>query len=140
MTGPITEGHSVTLRCRLCNDAGDILDRGEHARTITIGHDEIIPGLEALLRGRHAGYRGRHRIAASLAYGEHRSELVFEAVRENLPAGVELFPGAVLEPGGAAGRFQLRVVSLTERGAMLDGNHPLAGQDLEAEIEIIDVR
>jgi FKBP-type peptidyl-prolyl cis-trans isomerase 2 len=64
---------------------------------------------------------------------------VFEAVRENLPEGITLEPGVVLEPGGAAGRFQLRVVALTERGAMLDGNHPLAGKDLDVEVEVLAV-
>jgi FKBP-type peptidyl-prolyl cis-trans isomerase 2 len=44
-----------------------------------------------------------------------------------------------LEPGGGAGRFQLKVLELTENGARLDGNHPLAGLTLQFDLEVVDV-
>ncbi len=135
----ITRGCTVSLRCVVHDTQGNPIDNGTAPLCFTFGQGQVIPGLEAIVAGRSAGYRGRHRIAAEQAYGAHRPELVFEAVRENLPADVVLEPGAVLQPGGANGRFQLRVVSLTERGALLDGNHPLAGQDLDVEVEVVRV-
>ena len=45
----------------------------------------------------------------------------------------------VLSPGGSAGKFALTVVSLTERGAMLDGNHRFAGKQLAFEVEVLSV-
>jgi len=136
----ISEGNTVTVRCVLRDSAGQLVDRGEQPLTFKFGRGEVIAGLEAVLHGRGAGYRGRHPIAAADAYGEHRPELVFEAVRENLPPDLALEPGLVLEPGGANGRFRLTVLSLTERGALLDGNHPLAGTDLDVEVSVLEVR
>lgn len=133
------EGNTMTVRCVLRDQTGEQINAGERPLTFTFGRGEVIAGLEALLRNRPVGYRGCHHIAAEHAYGAHRPELVFEAVRDNLPAGIKLAPGVVLEPGGAAGRFQLRVVSMTERGALLDGNHPLAGKDLDVEVEVLQV-
>ena len=48
-------------------------------------------------------------------------------------------PGMHLSPGGGEGKFQLKVVSLTERGAMLDGNHPCAGKHLAFDVEVVNV-
>jgi FKBP-type peptidyl-prolyl cis-trans isomerase 2 len=136
----IGEGSTVTLRCVMRDVQGVLLDGGERALTFTLGRGEVIPGLEQIVRNRCVGYQARHRIAAADAYGEHRPELVFEAVRENLPPDLALEPGLVLEPGGANGRFQLRVLSLTERGVLLDGNHRLAGKDLDVEVSVLAVR
>jgi FKBP-type peptidyl-prolyl cis-trans isomerase 2 len=44
-----------------------------------------------------------------------------------------------LSPGGSEGKFKLKVVSLTERGAMLDGNHPFAGKHLVFDVEVLAV-
>jgi FKBP-type peptidyl-prolyl cis-trans isomerase 2 len=44
-----------------------------------------------------------------------------------------------LSPGGSDGKFRLKVVSLTERGAILDGNHPFAGKHLVFDVEVIAV-
>lgn len=99
-----------------------------------------IPGLDVVLTGLTAGFNGEITIPCAMAYGDHRPELVFEAVRENLPEGVELTPGMPLYTHSDHGQFQLRVLELTERGAILDGNHPLAGQDLVARIQVLEVR
>lgn len=133
------QGQTMTVRCSMRTHDGELVHTGERLLSFTFGRSEVIFGLEALLHDRPAGYRGKHRIGAEHAYGAHRPELVFEAVRENLPAGLALAPGVILEPGGADGRFQLKVVALTERGAMVDGNHPLAGKDLDVDVEVLAV-
>ena len=47
--------------------------------------------------------------------------------------------GMDLSPGGSAGKFNLKVVAQTERGAMLDGNHRFAGKHLSFDVEVIHV-
>lgn len=103
------------------------------------GAGQMIAALEAALAGRQAGDVLNVTLTPEQAYGEHRPELVFEAVRENLPAGKELHAGMILTPGGQQGKFSLKVVELTERGAILDGNHPLAGKTVTWQIEILTV-
>jgi FKBP-type peptidyl-prolyl cis-trans isomerase SlyD len=104
------------------------------------GTGQMLPALEAALEGRRAGDELRVTLTPEQAYGPHRPELVFEAVRDNLPPGQVIRVGMTLTPGGQRGKFSLKVVGLTERGAMLDGNHSLAGRTVTWEIRILEVR
>lgn len=139
MNIPIMDGSRVTLHCRVFDAAGALLDDGSKPLVFVCGRQQLIAGVEARLMGREPGYRGQIELPPEEAYGPHRPELVFEAVRENLPPGLDLQPGMQLSPGGSEGRFKLNVVALTERGAMLDGNHPLAGKHLIFDVEVIAV-
>ncbi|EHJ92276.1 FKBP-type peptidyl-prolyl cis-trans isomerase [Vreelandella boliviensis] len=103
------------------------------------GAGQMIAALETAMSGHQAGDELSVTLKPEQAYGQHRSELVFEAVRENLPAGKELHIGMTLTPGGQQGKFSLKVVELTDRGAILDGNHPLAGKTVTWQIKILAV-
>ncbi len=135
----ITDGSRVTLRCRVTDLSGKVLDDGSKPLVFVCGKQQVIAGLEDQLKGKESGFRGRIELSPEQAYGLYRQELVFEAVRENLPASLDIRPGMNLSPGGGAGKFQLKVVSLTERGAILDGNHPCAGKHLIFDVEVINV-
>jgi len=139
MSTQITEGCRVSLRCRVTSSDGEVLDEGSKPLVFVCGKQQVIAGLEEQLKGKRPGFRGRIELSPDQAYGPYRQELVFEAVRENLPANLDIQPGMQLSPGGSEGKFQLKVVSLTERGAMLDGNHPCAGKHLAFDVEVIDV-
>ncbi|MCM2287638.1 MAG: FKBP-type peptidyl-prolyl cis-trans isomerase [Sulfuritalea sp.] len=139
MNAPIADGSRVTLHCRVFDVTGALLDDGSKPLVFVCGRQQLIAGVEARLMGREPGYRGQVELSPEDAYGPHRPELVFEAVRENLPPELDLQPGMQLSPGGSEGRFKLNVVALTERGAMLDGNHPLAGKHLIFDVEVIAV-
>jgi FKBP-type peptidyl-prolyl cis-trans isomerase 2 len=139
MSKAIADGSRVNLHCRIIDAEGSVLDDGSTPMVFVCGRQQVIAGLEAQLIGKEPGYRGCIELASADAYGPYRQELVFEAVRENLPAELDIQPGMVLSPGGGDGRFQLKVLSLTERGAMLDGNHQYAGKHLTFEVEVIAV-
>lgn len=139
MNTPIMDGSRVTLHCRVFDAAGALLDDGSKLLVFVCGRQQLIAGVETRLMGKQTGYREQIDLAPEDAYGPHRPELVFEAVRENLPPELDLQPGMQLSPGSSEGRFKLNVVALTERGAMLDGNHPLAGKHLIFDVEVIAV-
>lgn len=139
MNTRIADGDRVTLRCRVTDSAGEVLDEGARPLVFVCGKGQVLAGLEEQLKGKEPGFLGRIELACEQAYGPYRKELVFEAVRGNLPAGLDIQPGMVLSPGGGAGKFDLRVLSLTERGAMLDGNHRFAGKNLIFDVEVVGV-
>ena len=139
MNTRIADGSRVTLRCRVTDAAAEVLVDGGKPLVFVCGKQQVIAGLEEKLKGKEVGFQGRIELSPDQAYGLHRKELVFEAVRENLPAELDIQPGMDLSPGGSAGKFNLKVVSLTERGAMLDGNHPCAGKHLIFDVEVIRV-
>ncbi len=104
------------------------------------GSGEMLPALEQALLGKRVGERVTVTLAPEQAYGPYRPELVFEAVHDNLPPGQAIKVGMTLTPGGQRGRFSLKVVALTDNGAMLDGNHPLAGKTVTWQLEILSVK
>lgn len=132
-------GSRVVLRGVARNENGDIVLADERPYRFILGRDEAIAGIERAVIGCRAGERLRFACPPEDAYGPHRPELVFEAVRENLPMDVDLAPGMMLSPGGSDGRFHLKILELTENGVRLDGNHPLAGLTLHFDLEIVEV-
>ncbi len=143
----VRSGDAVQLRYRIHEPdriplelAG--LDHQERDTRFCIDRDPPpLPGLGRALVGLAPGKSHELWIPPGQAYGEHRPELVFEAVRDNLPADAQLVPGQALYTGDASGRraWQLRVIELTERGAVLDGNHPLAGHTLRVSATVLAI-
>ncbi|MGQ4877440.1 FKBP-type peptidyl-prolyl cis-trans isomerase [Billgrantia sp. LNSP4103-1] len=138
----ISSFSEVTAEYRLVDETGENIATStpSHPLRYVHGTGQMLPALEAALEGRQAGDEIRMTLTPEQAYGPHRPELVFEAVRENLPPDREIREGMTLTPGGQGGKFSLKVVGLTERGAMLDGNHPLAGKQVTWTLRILSVR
>jgi FKBP-type peptidyl-prolyl cis-trans isomerase 2 len=129
----------LVVRFRLYDSHGRLLEESaphQPMRFVT-GRQQILPALEQALAQAVEGEQLSVELGAEQAYGPRRPELVFEVVRDNLPAGMTIQPGMLFNPGGQRGRFQLRVLELTPRGALMDGNHPYAGMDLRFEIEVL---
>jgi len=79
-------------------------------------------------------------IPSAEAYGERSEELVYVVDRAELPQGVDPTPGMALEAQGPDGQpFRLNVTAVDEATVTLDANHPLAGQDLTFEIELVAI-
>jgi FKBP-type peptidyl-prolyl cis-trans isomerase SlyD len=133
----------VTARYRFTDQNGRVVEGSEQSGPMVYlhGRKTVLAAIEAALAGQRQGFATSLTLSPEQGFGAHRPELVFEAIRENLPPGTELKPGMPLYSGtGDRPAFQLRVLRLTERGAMLDGNHPLAGKTLRVDLEVLDVR
>jgi FKBP-type peptidyl-prolyl cis-trans isomerase 2 len=139
----ITTDAVVTANYRFTDESGELVDSSDNNGPMIYlhGRASVLPTIEAALAGQSAGYKTSLTLQPEQAFGAHRPELVFDAIRENLPPNVNLKPGMPLFSGsGDRPAFQLRVIELTERGALLDGNHPLAGKTLRVDLEVLDVR
>lgn len=139
----ITQNTVVTAAYTFRDEQGQVLESSDQNGPMAYLHGlgAVLPAIEAALEGQTCGARVCLTLAPEQAFGAHRAELVFEAMRANLPADIVLEPGTVLFSGmGDRAAFQLRVVRLTEAGAVLDGNHPLAGKALLIDVEVLDVR
>ena len=139
----ITHGALVTAAYTFRDEHGKVIDSSADKGPLHYVHGQgkILHGIETALEGRAPGDRLHLRLSPEEAFGPHRPELVFEAARANLPPDLAIAPGVELFSGmGDRPAFSLRVVRETANGALLDGNHPLAGKTLEIEIEVLDVR
>ena len=135
-------GMVVSMHYTLTDDSGDVLDssRGGEPFSYLHGHSNIIPGLEKALEGTEAGFKSKVTVAPTEGYGEKNPEAIFEAPREHFPPDMKLEIGARVYADGPNGPITLTVVKLTESGAVLDANHPLAGKTLHFDVEITTVR
>jgi FKBP-type peptidyl-prolyl cis-trans isomerase 2 len=113
--------------------------RGEPLE-FTIGLGQVIPGFEDAVVGLTPGENRTVTIIAAQAYGEHHADMVTELPRAELGSNFELTTGMVLSAQDNEGRtLHFAVVSFTDESVTLDGNHPLAGQDLTFAIELVEI-
>jgi FKBP-type peptidyl-prolyl cis-trans isomerase 2 len=106
----------------------------------TVGGGEMIKGFDDAVVGMSVGESKQFTIAAADAYGERRDEMVFDVERTQLPEGMEPEIGQHLQTEAEGGHpVILEIVAVEESKVTLDGNHPLAGKDLNFDIEIMEI-
>jgi len=142
----ITQDTVVTMHYVLKNDNGDIIDQSNEERgplSILQGHGNIIPGLEEELLGKLKGESFATVIEPDAGYGEYQDHMVqvvplsgFQSDDEN----EQLQEGMQVEVETNQGRAVALVTSIKDEEVTLDLNHPLAGETLCFEIDIVDVR
>lgn len=136
----ISHGMKVTAAYRFEDELGTLIDSSDQSGPMVFVHGEgsVLPGIEAALEGCVSGQKVSITLSPEQAFGPHRPELVFEAPHANLPPGTVITPGVELFSGsGDRPKFRLRIVKATEAGALLDGNHPLAGKTLNIDLEVL---
>ncbi|MEI6758397.1 MAG: peptidylprolyl isomerase [Chlorobium sp.] len=105
-----------------------------------VGEGQVIPGFDNAVIDMAIGEIKVSVIPAEEAYGAHSKELVTDVDRERFPADMELEIGQQLRVGLADGQEAIvMVVDLSDTAVTLDANHPLAGQNLTFEIEIVEI-
>jgi FKBP-type peptidyl-prolyl cis-trans isomerase SlyD len=106
------------------------------------GGGQIIPALEKVLVGLKVGDKKEVPLKAAEAYGQHDKNLIIDVPKDQLPKGKEaLKVGHQFQSQAPEGGIQLFTVkAVTDSHATLDGNHPLAGQDLTFNIEVTEKR
>lgn len=106
----------------------------------TIGEGDLIPGFEQALIGMAPGESKTERIPAEQAYGPHIDEMVVEVDREYMPANFEPEIGQQMQVRQADGEIiPVIIVEVNDSSVTLDANHPLAGQDLIFEIQLLEI-
>ena len=104
------------------------------------GNENIIPGLEKAMEGKTAGDSFKVTVPAAQAYGEWDQMLVVGVPRSSFEGMDELAEGLEIEAQFPDGAHIVKVTKITEDEVTVDGNHPLAGMDLNFDITIRDIR
>lgn len=107
---------------------------------MTLGAGGVIPGFEEAVMGMSAGDSRTVTITAADAYGPHHADRVHEVERSRIPDDVDLEVGGILQAVGENGEtLAVTVVGFSEAGVTLDFNHPLAGEDLTFELQLVEI-
>ena len=113
---------------------------GRDPLEFVVGSGQIIPGLDSALPGMTEGDKKVVKVASEEAYGPVNPEMRQAVPREGIPADIPLDPGTQLQmqtPEGQA--LPVTVIEVDETTVTLDANHPLAGKDLQFDIELVKI-
>ncbi len=131
---------SVHYTGRLKDDTVFDSSRGGEPLSFTIGTGQIIPGFENGVLGMSPGETKTVVISAEDAYGPYREDQVIDIERTRLPDDLEPEVGQQLQVQQTNGQSAIVTIKeVTDSNVRLDANHPLAGEDLTFEIEMVSV-
>ncbi len=105
-----------------------------------VGGGQVIPGFDKAVEGMAVGDSKSVRIEAEEAYGPRHDQLVQEVDRNLLPEDLDPKEGMALQSSSPDGQvMQLMVTAVSDDTITVDANHPLAGQALSFDIELVDI-
>lgn len=103
-----------------------------------VGSGQMISGFDLAVADMTVGETRTVTLAPGECYGEHRPDLVQTFAKSVFPEGFAFVVGATVQGQAPTGQPILaKIVSATDDEAVLDFNHPLAGQNLTFEIEVV---
>ncbi len=105
-----------------------------------VGSGMVIKGFDDGVTGMSVGEKKTVNIPFGEAYGPRNPEMLVEFPKDKFPQDMELEIGMPLMMNNGSGQqFQVVVTEIKEEMVMLDANHPLAGQDLVFDIELVEI-
>jgi FKBP-type peptidyl-prolyl cis-trans isomerase 2 len=113
------------------------LNEGREPLSATLGQGSLIPGFEKGLIGMSEGETKTITIPVAEAYGNRRDELVAQVPKDRVPQEVEV--GQMLQTMTQQGPMNVIVKEIADEYVVLDANHPLSGQDLTFELEVLSI-
>lgn len=132
----------VTLHYTLTDDAGTVIDKSEDGSFAYLhGANNIIQGLENALSGKAQGDEFTVTVAPEEAYGVRNDAMQQQVPKEMFDDQSQIQPGVQFHAQGPGGEMLVvTVVDVQEDHVVVDGNHPLAGVQLNFDVKVIEVR
>jgi peptidylprolyl isomerase len=135
-------GDTVHVHYTLTLEDGRIVDSSAERGPfqVTLGEGQVIKGFENAVVGMKPGDNKKVTVAADEGYGPYRDELVQQVDREQIPSHVDVAVGQRLQASDQGGRTMvLTVIDQSSEAVTLDANHPLAGEDLTFDLELVKI-
>ncbi len=132
----------VSFHYTLTNEAGKELEssRGRDPMAYLHGAHNIIPGLEKAMAGKGAGDQFQVTLPPAEAYGERNPSNIQRIASKHFRNPRGLQPGQLVSLQTREGERPAVIVKVGRFNVDVDANHPLAGQTLTFDVEVIDVR
>lgn len=136
------EGDTVKVHYKGTLNDGTVFDESKEHGVLEfqIGDEKVVPGFEEAIIGMSAGEKKTATVKAEKAYGIRNEKLIKTVDKKQVPENLELKVGQQIEVRQThGGNFPVTVIDITESEVTLDANHPLAGEDLTFEIELVEI-
>ncbi|MEJ2171874.1 MAG: FKBP-type peptidyl-prolyl cis-trans isomerase [Woeseiaceae bacterium] len=113
---------------------------GRDPLEFALGGGQVIPGFDSAVEGMSVGDSISVTIQPEQAYGERHEQLVQDVPKSALPDEINATVGMQLQGQSPEGQVtQFVVTAVTEESITVDANHPLAGQILNFDIELVEI-
>ena len=122
--------------------SGEIFDssNGREPLEFTVGSGQVIKGFDEGVKGMKVGDKKKVEIGVDDAYGEKSQDMIIEFPKEQFPSDMSPEVGQQLMMSNGSGQsFPVSIIEVREESVILDANHPLAGQDLIFDIELVEI-
>ncbi len=137
----VKRGDHVKVHYKGTFDDGTVFDSSEGREPLgfDVGSGQVIQGFDEAVQGMTVGESKDVHIPAEKAYGNRNEELVLEVPIAQVPPDLKPEEGMRLEMGGMNGELMRVVVTkITDSHITLDANPPLAGQNLNFNLHLVD--
>ncbi len=121
---------------------GTVFDTSKEREPLefTIGSKQVIPGFENGIIGMEIGETKSIHIPCEEAYGEPKNELVFDFEKNKFPEDMELKQGMQVQMMTQDNQPVIVIIKeILDDKVKLDANHPMAGKDLNFELELVEI-
>lgn len=142
MANRVEEGKTVSVHYTGTLDSGDVFDSSREREPLefTVGEGQVIPGFDRAVQGLGVGESRQVRLEPDEAYGQAREDLVVEVPRSQFPPQGDPSVGQQVQVQIAPGQNRVaRIADVGPEAITLDLNHPLAGQALTFEVEVVRI-
>jgi len=113
---------------------------GRQPLEFEVGSGMVIKGFDDGVTGMKVGDKKTINIPAESAYGEKNPDMLIEYPKSQFPENIELQVGTDLMMSSASGQqFQVKIADIKDDVVILDANHPLAGEELIFDIELVEI-
>ena len=139
----LQEKKVIIFNYTLKDENGEMLDSTEKGGPFSFvtGNQQVLPGLEDALSRMIIGSKKNIKLAAADAYGEYDEGAVQKVKRNLFPEEAELEIGTSYFAHSPEGQhLQFIITEIEDDVITANFNHPLAGKDLEFDVELLDVR
>lgn len=126
----------------LTNDQGDVVDSSDGRDPLAYLHGagNIVAGLEKAMEGRSVGDKFKVDVPPEQGYGVRDEQLIQQVPKEAFQGIENIEVGMHFQARGPHGVASVEVTAVEEQLVTVDANHPLAGQTLHFDIEVMEVR
>jgi FKBP-type peptidyl-prolyl cis-trans isomerase SlyD len=133
---------AVTIHYTLTLGQGQVVDQsGDEPLTYLHGHENIVPGLEQQLEGKVAGDKLKAVVPPAEGYGEKLPDALRKIPKSSLPEDEPIEVGMQFMMQNKQGDVAaMWVVKVEPESVTFDLNHPLAGETLTFDVEVLEVR
>jgi FKBP-type peptidyl-prolyl cis-trans isomerase 2 len=138
----VKKGDKVKVHYHGRLNSGETFDKSEGREPLEfeVGSGNVIKGFEDGVTGMTVGDKKTINIPFDEAYGPRNPDMIIEMPKERFPNDMELEVGMPLGMSDGQGQqFQVVIMEIKDDVVLLDANHPLAGQDLTFDLELVEI-